>query len=342
MSKPLDLVGRVFGKLTVLEFDSRTKGSGSKWKCKCICGDIVYGRARSLLCGDKKTCGKKRCRTENLIGKIFGFWKVIDYDTDRSDGSRHSFWICKCKCGKELSIRGSSLIEGNSKSCRCFAVETSKKINSLPEGESSFNGLYRRYQREAKSRSLEWTIEREEFKILIYQNCEYCGQEPSNIQQRISLNGPIFYNGIDRINNKMGYVKGNIVPCCKVCNRLKYKDALESFLAYIERIHNFQLKKNGISLIIEKQLLEALQTTIKAQADLIALLKSEIDRLKTTSQVGTTNPFDYTTPVNQPFIPVYVPPPSITNPPISPNLPYATLGDYVDDPSKHLNDASLG
>jgi hypothetical protein len=54
-----DLVGKVFGKLTVLEFVGRKNGTSgdSLWRCMCECGtnSIVYGW--NLKAGKSKTCG---------------------------------------------------------------------------------------------------------------------------------------------------------------------------------------------------------------------------------------------------------------------------------------------
>lgn len=31
----------------------------------------------------------------------------------------------------------------------------------------------------------------------------------------------MLYQGIDRVNSKIGYTLGNVVPCCKKCNTVK-------------------------------------------------------------------------------------------------------------------------
>lgn len=30
-----------------------------------------------------------------------------------------------------------------------------------------------------------------------------------------------YLNGIDRLNNSIGYMRNNTVPCCDICNNLK-------------------------------------------------------------------------------------------------------------------------
>ncbi|MBR6551974.1 MAG: hypothetical protein IKT89_03940 [Clostridia bacterium] len=53
----------------------------------------------------------------NLIGKIFGELTVIK--RVENDKNNRTQWLCKCSCGREKIIRGSSLTSGNSKTCGC-------------------------------------------------------------------------------------------------------------------------------------------------------------------------------------------------------------------------------
>ncbi len=56
-----------------------------------------------------------------------------------------------------------------------------------------------------------WDIDYDQYVELIEQNCYYCGvslKEESGI-------------GLDRIRNKFDYTTDNVVPCCKVCNRIR-------------------------------------------------------------------------------------------------------------------------
>ena len=41
----------------------------------------------------------------------------------------HSYWLCECSCGTIKSISGTSLKNGNSTSCGCYAIERSKRDN---------------------------------------------------------------------------------------------------------------------------------------------------------------------------------------------------------------------
>lgn len=63
----------------------------------------------------------------------------------------------------------------------------------------------------AKPRGLEVTYTIEEYSGLISgATCFYC-----------SGSLPLTGSGVDRLNHEIGYVKGNLVPCCSSCNRKK-------------------------------------------------------------------------------------------------------------------------
>ena len=47
----------------------------------------------------------------DYIGHVFGKWTVVKID-------HHSFWLCKCECGFENSIRIDTLIFGRSTKCK--------------------------------------------------------------------------------------------------------------------------------------------------------------------------------------------------------------------------------
>lgn len=54
----IELQGRTFGKLTVLDLSEQRECSGARlWRCRCDCGNITYASANKLLTGRKKSCG---------------------------------------------------------------------------------------------------------------------------------------------------------------------------------------------------------------------------------------------------------------------------------------------
>ena len=125
----IDLSGKQFGHWTVIERDNESKKKNIYWICKCDCGTVrsVAGTSLrsgiSVSCGcdkDKKTSIRTKTNVEDLSGQRFGRWTVIEQDlSDYKKSKRGSRWICRCDCGKEKSVSGSSLRKGSSTSCGC-------------------------------------------------------------------------------------------------------------------------------------------------------------------------------------------------------------------------------
>ncbi len=57
MSKPLNLTGQVFYKLTVIDKAGKDKRGNIRWNCICSCGKKTIVLANNLRCGNSKSCG---------------------------------------------------------------------------------------------------------------------------------------------------------------------------------------------------------------------------------------------------------------------------------------------
>lgn len=55
--EPKNLIGRTFGRLTVISRSGKDKRGKSKWLCRCICGKEKAILADSLISGKTKSCG---------------------------------------------------------------------------------------------------------------------------------------------------------------------------------------------------------------------------------------------------------------------------------------------
>lgn len=89
---------------------------------------------------------------------------------------------------------------------------------------------YRNYQYNAKRRDIKFFLTREQVEIITSQPCFYCGSNKSV--------------GIDRVDNNIGYLVENCVPCCMICNKMKINYSLEDFLNHI--INIYKKSCNGV------------------------------------------------------------------------------------------------
>lgn len=170
-------------------------------------------------------------RASEKVGKKFGRWLVLRTIQRNS----RTFYECRCECG---TVRVTPL--NNTRSCGCYQRQSVAERSRKELGFASKRAVYSYYRRNAVSRDLEWNITWEEFQEIISKDCFYCGVKAEDLWT--TPEGDSFVKtGIDRIDNEKGYVSGNYVPCCKICNRAKGALPVETFRKWIERIRGFAL-----------------------------------------------------------------------------------------------------
>ncbi len=74
---------------------------------------------------------------------------------------------------------------------------------------------YQQYKSGAKIRGLVFEVTVDILRQFLKQECYYCNDKAY---------------GIDRIDSSKGYIEGNMVPCCKVCNYMKKDKSVEDFI----------------------------------------------------------------------------------------------------------------
>lgn len=172
----------------------------------------------------------------NLLEKRFSRLIVKKYI-----GTRHRsrLWLCLCDCGQTKEITTQCLIQNGTRSCGCLQREVRKnKPNQrkLPPGIGTRNKLLCDYKNSARVRNLTWEISNDKAFELFKSNCKLCCIEPSSLLNYRQHNGTYLYNGIDRIDNKIGYVENNVQTLCKRCNIAKNNMTNDEFISWVKRI----------------------------------------------------------------------------------------------------------
>lgn len=93
--------------------------------------------------------------------------------------------------------------------------------------------------RSAKVKGIEFNLSLEEYISFHHLPCHYCGNVNCNTYRLSawSKHRPAYrYNGIDRIDSKMGYTLDNCVPCCGICNKMKLTMTEDEFLAHLSQV----------------------------------------------------------------------------------------------------------
>ena len=116
-------------------------------------------------------------------------------------------------------------------------------VRKLPNHQAAKNHVFYTYKREAIKRGYSFSLTQNEVENLVKQNCFYCGQKPVHPFRGYVRDYTFICNGIDRLDNNIGYIIDNCVPCCKTCNWMKSTLSYEVFMNHIEKIYKY--KKGG-------------------------------------------------------------------------------------------------
>lgn len=116
MPKKIDLTGKRFGKLVVLNENPIRKNQKIQWDCICDCGNLTTVKGQCLKNGETKSCGCLNTESPNELGKTYGKWRVIKKAPSKS---RKGYWTCECECGNIVDVLAQNLRNGTSTSCGC-------------------------------------------------------------------------------------------------------------------------------------------------------------------------------------------------------------------------------
>ena len=175
-------------------------------------------------------------------------------------GATQIFWEYKCDCGKtgdvsHFRLRQNDKQGRNIKSCGCKNFRgIHGNCRNKTSAESSMKGWISKYWNSASGRKLKWAISDKYAYKLFLSACYFCGSPPNTKYNRYVSGGKficrretqwtrnawIIVNGIDRLDNTLGYVKGNVVPCCKICNYAKSDRSLPEWNAWLDQLIKFR------------------------------------------------------------------------------------------------------
>jgi hypothetical protein len=169
----------------------------------------------------------------DVTGQRFGRLVVLSYLETRG---KMAWWLCRCDCGVEKPISRTALMT-KTKSCGCLhleAIRAPRRVYKykLSLDEAAINTVRSIATRQARTRGLVWAINDELLRSLSFGDCFYCGAHPS-MRKKARKNAYMVVNGIDRVDNKLGYIPGNCVSCCRNCNRSKCTMSVKEFVKYI-------------------------------------------------------------------------------------------------------------
>lgn len=96
----------------------------------------------------------------------------------------------------------------------------------------SATAIYAAYRRKALDRGLFFALSQDEFDALVQRACVFCGELPGL--------------GIDRKDNRVGYILVNCQPCCWLCNRMKRELTPKQYLDQARRVTRYNLNPEAV------------------------------------------------------------------------------------------------
>lgn len=217
-----DLIGKTFGKLTVIGFSHKDKNSANFWLCQCSCINSTKKivRQQSLKTGRTKSCGcshrgkPEHIDIEDLTDKKFGRLTVLgiaQYDTN----GKERIWICQCECNEFCAVKEPYLKTGRTKSCGCLKLEKisqQRKVNRYVDMGNYYEG----YTHDNKM----FLFDKEDFELIVRHSwCSSRGYLETRANQKIIrmhrlITGASEGEDVDHINhNPMDNRKENLRRC---------------------------------------------------------------------------------------------------------------------------------
>ena len=224
------------------EIDHEKRGAAVAGKqctvcCKEYSSDMFEGvRGATLTCKNcrdsfKRADEKRDLGHVNELARINAqkperkavkaVWKEENYETVAMYCMKHR--------QKQIETDMDGYHKHNAEIAKAWRDKNPEKVQAINKKKiESIESQYSVYKRTAELKQLDFKLTREEFYDIVKQNCSYCG-----IMQEKG------FNGIDRVVSTLGYVVGNCVTCCAMCNYMKGCLDKNIFLQRVEHIMTY-------------------------------------------------------------------------------------------------------
>jgi len=190
-----------------------------------------------------------KLKMKDLTGFKIGRLTVLNVSNKRNKNNR-LMWDCVCDCDNKVTVLGDLLNKSlrggiGTKSCGCLRSNVHNKIKNREKA------LWRKLYNSSTLKKDNYRIKKgwdesditfEYFKSICSSACAYCGVISSNEIKDKASDKTLMYNGLDRVDSDKGYLKDNVVSCCKHCNMAKSNMSVEDFLHWVNRVYNYNFK----------------------------------------------------------------------------------------------------
>jgi hypothetical protein len=120
------------------------------------------------------------------------------------------------------------------------------------------NVTYKKYKIRAYERGIEFMISNEFLEEKTKESCYLCGKIPSNTHK----------NGLDRVDNTIGYVEHNCKSCCGNCNYIKRDNTYDAFTSKCMLIYHKHKETNKVNIHEEtRQIVKGNKLTVEQKRE---------------------------------------------------------------------------
>nr|UMO78284.1 hypothetical protein [Pandoravirus belohorizontensis] len=152
-------------------------------------------------------------RVDNDVGYRRSNVAACCWDCNRMKGTAtaHDFVVACARVSRACGL-DSSAVDGDSGRHDVVATDDDASAHAFDQEDTRRGACYARYRHRARRLGLRFAVGRARFDALTTATaCAYC-RRPAEPDRPL---------GLDRIDNALGYTRGNIAPCCSRCNRMK-------------------------------------------------------------------------------------------------------------------------
>ncbi len=178
----------------------------------------------------------------HLLGQRFGRLTVQSLESVAlpKSGKRHYKATCLCDCGNVKGVFTTSLIRGTTISCRCDRTRYAKMVGV---GHTSFKGfqeirlsLWNKYRLRAEERGLAFEISLESAWAVYEAQSRRCALTGEPLSFGVGYKASQTTASLDRIDNNLGYVDGNVQWVHKTINIMRNALTVDEFRAWCLKV----------------------------------------------------------------------------------------------------------
>ena len=170
-------------------------------------------------------------------GDVVGNLEIKGLGGTSKSGARLYSVLCLL-CGSVTDKRLQTIEKA--KSCGCMQSKRGRKAvgsgRRTAEGTRvEINTLISIYKSNARKRGISFDLSYSQFETLVDSECYFCGDTGGNTLRKRGYN-VYSYNGIDRVDNSVGYLPSNCISYYSWCNKAKNNDTLANFVDKCKKI----------------------------------------------------------------------------------------------------------